>query len=97
MSTKYLNCLFQFGTPALYFDSTGKTITCRIFIDIGWRESIPGYESHTAEIITLISILLEDVPVPKIGDQIQVDDALFTVISVHAQDDQIAALHVKKI
>ncbi len=92
-----LKVLYQFGTSAIYFDSTGKTKECRIFIDRGWREPIPGYDSHPAEVITVISILLDDVPIPRISDQIQVDDNKYSVICVQSQDDVVAALHVRKI
>jgi hypothetical protein len=89
--------LFQFGSSALYFDSTGKAITCCVFIDTGWRDPIQGYDSHPGEIITILSIQLEDVPVPRIADQIKIDGSLYTVMSIQAQDDIIAVLHVTKL
>jgi len=92
-----LDLLFQFGTSALYFDSTGKTLECRVFLDTGWRDSLPGYDSHPAEIITIVSILLADVPVPRISDQLLIEDTIFTIVSVQAQDEIMAALHVKKL
>ena len=97
MIKTHLHSLFHFGTSAIYFDSTGKTKESRIFIDTGWREPIPGYDSHPAEAITIVSILLEDVPIPRISDQIQVDDSLYKIICVQAQDDVVAALHVRKL
>lgn len=92
-----IQTLFQFGTPALYFDSTGKAITCLVFVDIGWRDAFSGYEAHAAEMITVVSILLNDVSIPRAQDQIQIEDVMFGVISVQAQDELIAALHVKKL
>lgn len=91
-----LKWLFQFGTPALYFDSTGKAIICRVFIDTGWREPVQGYDSHPGEIITIVSIMLEDVPVPRISDHILIENTMYSVISIQAQDDVIAALQVIK-
>ncbi len=82
---------------AVYIDSTGTIKECRVFIDTGWRESIPGYDSHPAEIITLISVLLEEIPLPKVDDQLQIEDDNYSVISIHSLDDVIAALQVRKI
>lgn len=97
MIKSHLQSLFQFGTSAIYFDSTGKSITCRVFIDTGWREPIPGYDSHPGEMITIASIMLDDVPVPRVSDQIKMNDSVYTVICIQSQDDEVAALHVRKL
>lgn len=93
---EYVKLLFQFGTPAIYFYSTDKAVSCNVFIDTGWRDSISGYESQAAEIIMMASILLQDLPVPKPPDQIQIENSIFEVLSIPAQDDLIAVLHVKR-
>lgn len=88
--------LFKFATPAKYVDSFHNQISCCVFIDIGWRESISGYDSHPAEQMTLISVLLSDIPIPRVNDRIKVGTDNYVVLSIHAQDDAIAVLHVKK-
>src|SRR5689334_14653865 len=97
IKSMYFRSLFQFGTTAIYYDSTGKTQTCQVFIDVGSRDPIVGYDSHFAEIITVVSILLEDVPIPRKSDQLQIENKRYSIVSVEAQDDVIALLHVKKI
>jgi hypothetical protein len=91
-----LHSLFQFGTPALYLEATGKKISCRVFVDIGWQDAFSGYETHAAEMITIISVLLQEIPFPKAQDQIQIEKVMYRVISVKAEDDAIALLQVKK-
>lgn len=88
--------LFQFGLPALYYDSCGKVISCQVFLDTGWKDEAVGYDSHAAEMVTFISVLLETIPIPRRDDQIELNNTLYTVTSVHAEDEVIAVLQVKK-
>ncbi len=88
--------LYNFGISSSYFNQDNNQFSCRVFIDIGWRESVSGYDSHPAEQITLISVLLSEIPFPRVNDRIHVGSDNYLVVSIHAQDDAIALLHVKK-
>lgn len=91
-----LDYLFQFATPAQYMDNFANILECKIFIDHGWAESSNGFYSHCGEVITLISVLLSEVPYPKPGNFIKTDDTTYIIESIHAQDELIALLNVKK-
>lgn len=97
MDNNDLYSLFQFGTPAKYLDSNNTLTSCRVFVDIGWRDSLSGFDTQVAEITTLITLSLEDVPNPKANDEIHIDNTKYKIMSVQAQDEVIAVLHVKKI
>lgn len=68
-----------------------------MFIDIGWREHTSGYDSYPGEQMTLISVLLQEVPHPKVDDRIIVGNQKYEVVAIQAQDDAIAVLHVKAL
>lgn len=92
-----LNALFQFGISALHYDSTRKANACHIFIDTGWREPTSGYDSYPGEQMTLISVLLQEVPHPKKDDRIIVGNQKYEVVAIQSQDDVIAVLNVKTL
>lgn len=92
-----LSSLFQYGASAQYLSSNSKTIPCRVFIDTGWHNTASGYESHVAEVITVVTVLLADIPEPQMNDHIRINQESYQVISVQAQDEFIAALHVRKL
>lgn len=89
--------LFTFGISATYFDRANNGILCRVFIDTGWREPTSGYDSYPGEQMTLISLLLQEVPNPRMDDLIVVGDKQYEVVAIQAQDDIIAVLNVKAL
>lgn len=87
--------LFRFGISASYFDQVNYGISCRVFVDTGWREPASGYDSYPGEQMTLISVLLQEIPNPRVDDRIVVGDKQYEVVAIQAQDDVIAVLNVK--
>lgn len=94
---KALNMLFSIGTVGIYEDLNGNTTSCRMFIDKGWREEISRYESHTAELVTQISVLLFEVPRPQQNEKIILDTKKYQILSVDSEDNYISILNVKYV
>jgi len=66
-----------------------------MWLDIGWRDTLSGYDSVVAEAITMISLMNKDVPEPSAGDHITLNGTQYTVVQIDARDEVIANLIVK--
>ncbi len=92
-----LNTLFSLGTIGVYENQTGSSITCRVFIDKGWRDEMSSYDSHAAEKITQISVLQFEVPSPKPKDKVMIGSKQYQILSIDAEDEHMTLLNVKLI
>lgn len=72
-------------------------VFCHAFVDTGWREPTSGYDTHPGEQMTLISVLLQEIPNPRVDDRIVVGDKQYEVVAIQAQDDVIAVLNVNAL
>jgi len=90
-----LNKMFSFGKNGIYEDLSGHAISCRVFLDTGWRDELSGYDSHAVEQVTQVSVFLSEIPHPRQNDQITIDNKQYQVISIDAEDEYMAVLNVK--
>lgn len=89
-----LEHIFNYAESAIYFNDAQKE--CHVFVDEGWHDMSRGYDMPIGQPLILISVWLKEIPFPRCNDKIQVNDITYQVISIYAQDAEIAVLHVEK-
>lgn len=89
-----LRALFNYADSGVY-TSNQTSITCPMWCDTGWRDTLNGYDSVAAELVTLISVLNEHVPFASVGDVILLNGRYYSVVQIDAKDEFVTNLIVK--